>query len=316
MRPVHESQRYGEAVILRMDPASHAVTPGVTYVSPPESRPDHEPSFVFKSASVRGRLLYVPTQTEILQYGLPDLRLQRRISIPQFNDVHHVIATERETLLVAVTGLDMVVELDLDGGILREWDVLGREPWSRFDRNTDQRKVASTKPHESHPNHVFEWRDQIWVTRFEQRDAVCLTHSERRIEIGGEPPHDGIVRGDHVYFTTVGGTIAIADLMRAEVVERFDLNEMSSSDTLLGWTRGMHVLDEHRVLVAGSTLRPTEFRRNLDWVKRRLGVRAPTRTLPTSVALYDLDRRRETWRVMLDDPALDAVFSIVSDEPA
>src|SRR5262249_317885 len=147
----------------------------------------------------------------VLIYSLPDFTLTDYISLPQFNDLHHVRPTSTGSLAVANTGLDQVVEMSREGRVLRLWSAVGGDPWDRFDPERDYRKVDSTKPHRSHPNYVFEVGEDLWGTRFEQRDALCLTGGGR-IAIDVQRPHDGITMGDKVYFTTVNGCIVIASL--------------------------------------------------------------------------------------------------------
>jgi hypothetical protein len=181
---------YQKGIILHVDPRSSAVKTCVEYVSPPDTCAPGSPS-LFKAGTIRGDILYVCTQTEVLVYSLPKFDRVAHISLPCFNDVHHVCPTPDGNLLVAISGLDMVVEVSLCGDVLREWDVLGNCPWTRHSREIDYRKGISTKPHPSHPNYVFCVDDEIWVTRFEQRDAICLNRPNRKIEIGIERVHDG-----------------------------------------------------------------------------------------------------------------------------
>ena len=101
----------------------------------------------------------------------------------------------------------MVLEVTLDGRVLREWPVLGNNAWDRFSHSVDYRKV-STKPHLSHPNFVFEISDDVWVTRLRQRDAICLTRPAEPININLERPHDGLLHESLLYFTTVDGHLA------------------------------------------------------------------------------------------------------------
>lgn len=104
------------------------------------------------------------------------------------------------------TGLDMVVRVTPEGRVLEEWDVLLEPAWQRFSRDIDYRKIVSTKPHRSHPNFVFELGDEVWVTRFEQRDAICLTAPQkrrRRVRWGPRKPLRSTVllcRGDVAAF--------------------------------------------------------------------------------------------------------------------
>jgi hypothetical protein len=194
---------HDHGLILEVDPDSNTARSAVQYITPPSARPDENPSILFKAATLSGDRLYVCTQTEVLIYDFPKFEQVGYFSLTCFNDVHHVRPTGSGTLLVANTGLDMVLEMGLEGQVIREWDVLGGDSWERFSRDVDYRKIASTKPHQAHPNYVFLIGEEPWVTRFEQRDAISLIDRARRIDIGIERPHDGIVAGDSIYFTTV-----------------------------------------------------------------------------------------------------------------
>ncbi|MDC0434926.1 hypothetical protein OAM69_04725 [bacterium] len=101
--------------------------------------------------------------------ALRDFVQQAHLSLNCFNDVHHVVPTEHKTLLVVSTGLDLVVEIDMTGKIVREWFTIESSDWSRFSRSTNYRKVLSIKPHHSHPNFVLQHDGQVWAARFEQK---------------------------------------------------------------------------------------------------------------------------------------------------
>lgn len=318
-----EWQRHKQGAILELELGSGACQLRHTYVSPPEAvADDPHPAILFKAATRQGKVLYTCTQTEVLLWGLPDFELLRRICLPAFNDVHHVRPTGRGTLLVANTGLDMVLEISLEGQTLRRWnvlaqDALGKGGWGRFSPEADYRKVLTTKPHGSHPNYVFEADGEVWATRFEQKDAACLTAPGRRLEIGVEKPHDGIVHGDKVYFTTVDGHVVISDLAGGEP-EVHDLQAMTAGDRSLGWCRGLWLLDEDRVLVGFSRLRPTRARENLRWLRHRVGLRANPGNRPTRVALYNLFEGRLLREWNVEDHGLNVLFSIhpAPDAPA
>jgi hypothetical protein len=310
---------FKSGVVLEVDSETHSVRTCVEYITPADAcAVDDDPSILFKAASVHEGDLYLCTQTEVMVYALDSFERKSYVTLPCFNDVHHVVPTRDGTLLVANTGLDMVIEATENGEIIREWNVMGEQPWKRFSRDVDYRKIVTTKPHASHPNYVFQLNGQIWATRFEQKDAVCLTQSNRRIEVGVGKPHDGIVNGSSVYHTTVDGHIVVTNLGSLQREAVFNLNEMSDISGYnptrpLGWCRGLKILGEHLVLVGFSRLRPTQWRENVQWVKRAIGMRAGT--LPTRIALYDLKERKVCWEVNLEERGMDAVFSIhTSDE--
>lgn len=299
--------KFGKGVLLTVDSGSGAVDRAVTYISPSEACPAEDPAILFKSATCLGDRLYLCTQTEVLVYRVPELTLERYLSLPAFNDVHHARPGPDGKLLVASSGLDLVLEIDDDDRVVREWNTLGEPPWQRFSKEIDYRKVASTKPHLSHPNHLFLIGDEAWVTRFEQRDAISLSDPSRRIDIGIERVHDGVVVGDRVYFTTVNAHVAVASTSSLKVEQVYDLNAAGGQDLEqhFGWCRGIHV-DGRHVWIGYSRLRLTRIRSNLSWV--RWGFK---RFAPTRIACYDLEQGCCVKEIDLQAHGLDAVFSIM-----
>ena len=303
---------YAEARIMAIDLETRAVRLAAAYESPAEHRPDDPRSnIVFKAGTRCGNRFHVCTQTEVLSYTLPDFSLEQCLSHPWFNDLHHVAVASSGNFLVVLTGLDLVVEMTAGGEVVQEYSALGDDVWFRFDRETDYRKVLTTKPHHAHPNYVFEHEGQIYTTRLEQRDVACLTDRSRGIEPGIEKLHDGVVHGDHVYFTAVDGHVVVADPARGEVVKVHDLNSMTNSDKTLGWCRGIHVMDDNRVLVGFSRLRPSKFKENVRWVKHRVGLRENAGMAGTRIACYDLANGRHEWDLDLEAHDMNAVFSII-----
>lgn len=297
--------RFKRAIILQVDLASGEIRVAAEHVSPPEACAPDEPAILFKSSSIRGDRLYACTQTEILVYQLPDFNVITYLSLPFFNDLHHVLPTENGTMLVAISGLDMVVELDMDGSVIQEWSATGDDPWERFSRIIDYRRVATTKPHQAHPNHLFVLNGQPWATRFEQRDAICLPTPDKRIDIAIERPHDGILVDGTVYFTTVNGRIVLADPTERRVRAVKDMTASHRRDELLGWCRGIFIEDD-AAWVGFSRIRPTKSRENVGWLLR--GFR---KDLGTRIDLYDLETVTCRRQINLEDSGLGAVFSIL-----
>jgi hypothetical protein len=306
-RKLEEWQSCDQAVVIELDTSKNESCPRVEYTSPPEVCPPDLPAILFKSATLKESKLYTCTSTEVLVYELPSFQLVHYISLPCFNDLHHVYPSQTGTMFAAVTGLDTVMEFTATGQILREWSVVGEEIWSRFSRRTDYRRVPTTKPHHSHPNHVFEIDGEVWVTRFQQRDAICLTKPGARIDIAVGRPHDGYLFGEKIYFTTVDGRVVIASQKTLQVEHVIDLNQMSGqSDQVLGWCRGVLPLDEHRMWVAFTRVRPTKFVENLAWIKH--GV---SRHRPSHIALYDLERNCCEQEIALEPHGIGVVFSLL-----
>lgn len=312
-RPLHAATRdwyhYERGVILRVEqPAAAGATVAscLEYVSPPEVCAPEEPAILFKSCTVRQGKLYACTQTEVLIYSLPGFTREHYISLPCFNDLHHVVPTPAGTLLVANSGLDMALELSLEGDVLHEWSALGEDPWTRFTRHLDYRRL-STKPHASHPNQIFLLDEEVWVTRFQQRDAYSLSRPGRRIAISIERPHDGHLHAGRLYFTTVDGHVVVVNPGSLAVEEIINLPAIHG-DTLLGWCRGVLVHGD-LAWVGFSRLRPTRFREHVSWAKNSF-----RREMPTHLSLYDLARRRCLATVEVEAHGLNAIFSIVPAE--
>jgi hypothetical protein len=295
---------YERGIILDLDTLTKKARVSVDYVSPPEACPPNDPPILFKSGTLVGDTLYTCTQTEVLIFRVPSFEQIGYISLPLFNDVHHVRPTPDGHLLIANTGLDMVVESTYEGEIVKLWNVLGEDPWARFSPDIDYRHVPTTKPHLAHPNHVFHIGDEPWATRFQQKDAVSLVDPSRRIEIGLERVHDGVVDGDRVFFTTVDGKVAIADTRTLQLTEIIDLTESHPPDMLLGWARGL-LIDGDYLWVGFSRIRPTKFRENVGWVLRGL-----KRDFGTHVGCYDLRTRRSVAQIAVEPFGLSAIFGI------
>jgi hypothetical protein len=303
---------FDRAVCVHLSDAGRMISK-LEYESPPEACPDSTPSVVFKAGSIAEGRLYLCTQTEVLVYRDGDLTQTAYVSLPCFNDVHHVAADARGTIMVANTGLDMVISMDATGTMLQAWNVIGEEVWDRFSPDVDYRKMHTTKPHRAHPNFLFELDGRWWVTRFEQRDAVAVGDRRARIPIGVERPHDGVVVGDKIYFTTVDGHVVIVDWETHEVVEALDLTELDSSERALGWCRGILVEGDY-AWVGFTRLRPTAFHTNVSWVKHSFQRVGPHNTRPTRISLYDLARRRLVREIDLEPLGLNAVFSLLDGD--
>jgi hypothetical protein len=303
---------YKTAVVVGI--AGERVQRVLEYETPAEHRPDESSSILFKAASVAGDRAYLCTQTEILICDFPSFAIRRVISLPCFNDIHHVAVTPDGRIYAAVTGLDAVAELAPDGALIDLISVLGGSVWDRFSPNVDYRKVLTTKPHRSHPNFVFFLDGEPWVTRFAQRDAVPLrrTSSKRSpFALGMEGVHDGHVVGEDIYFTTVDGRVLRFDLDSGEK-ETFDLNQMRDShdERPLGWCRGILPSGNH-VWVGFSRIRYTALRQNLDWIRR--GFRDADRypPVPTRIARYDLAQGALIEEVNLENVGLNTIFSVL-----
>jgi len=305
-----EQRLYEAALILRLETARETSELKVEYKSPPEARASEETSNVFKSSTIVGNRFYTCTSTEVLVYEMPEFRRISYVSLPCFNDLHHVTPARDGNLLVAVTGLDMVVKFTPEGKVLNYWNVLGKDPWSRFSPDVDYRKVESTKPHDSHPNAAFELGDDVWVTRLQQRDAICLTRPGLRIHIEVQRPHDGLLWNGQLYFTTVDGRIVIANPQSLQVERIIDLHEIhresQQENILLGWCRGILPIDERRIWVGFTRVRKTMFMENVLWIKKGF----QNKSKPTHLGLYDIAEKKCLQEIDLEGHGMNVIFGI------
>ena len=303
-----EGRRYRRGRLLSADFETRQVMPIYELSEANEHYPDETPNLLFTAATLYNGRLYLCSETELFIFSYPELVLEQSASHHFFQNIHHVTPIG-EHVLVASTGLDLVVALDA-GSLepVRFWNALGKDPWYRFSPRTDYRKVHTTKPHESHPNFVFSINGEIWITRFKQRDAVCLSDFTRRIDLGAEGVHDGHVVGNLVYFTAVNGQIIVADTETLSVTDVIDLNEIDQSGCPLGWCRGLAIVD-HIAFVGFSRIRATPLKENLLWMARWNG---RPRILPTRIAAYDIHERRKLDEFVLGDGRLDTIYSVIA----
>ncbi len=302
---------YQSCIALIYDEASQQVTPLIDYRTPQQYRvAGDECSILFKAGQLNGNILTVCTQTEILQFNIhhPHAPLLR-LSLPIFNDLHHVMVTSNNTFLVVSTGLDAVFELSFDGNLIQEWSTAETDIWARFDKKVDYRKVLTTKPHHSHPNYCFEYNGEYYVTRFQQKDALNLNSGETlNIEVGH--PHDGYIVDDKVYFTTVNGFIVCFDLGRQQKQHCYNLNQQHSATTELGWCRSLLIEKNKKCLVGFTRIRGTKFAENITWLKQKLHV-GYQGCEPTRIVKYDLQSNSIDWSLNLEPHNINAVFSVL-----
>jgi hypothetical protein len=313
-----EWHRFKTALVLRI--ADGRVERVLEYRSPVENCPDERPSHTFKAATLTPDTAYLCTQTEVLICDFPSFAIRRVISHPCFNDLHHVTPAPDGTLYLAVTGLDAVAQLSPEGDLLRLVGTLGQDPWERFSRDVDYRKLPTTKPHHSHPNYVFFLDGRPWVTRFHQRDAVPVdggTEEPDSFPIGIEGVHDGHLVDGRLHFTTVDGHLVRFSPCEGRRAEVFDLNPLSDPHgDPIGWCRGLLPVDGDRAWVGFTRIRYTTLRKNLSWLRHGFKESRDHRLRPTRIALYDLGTPALVEEIDLEPAGLGAVFSIHAALPA
>jgi hypothetical protein len=308
MRSLDAERRFDAAIVLRLNTSTHTSEKIIEYHTPLAAKAHPQSSDLFASGTLTGNRLYACTYTEVIVYDVPSFRQVACVSLPCFNSLHHVRPTSRGSLLVANTGLDMVIEMTLDGTVLRDWPVLAENAWERFSRSVDYRKV-STKPHLSHPNFVFEIADDVWVTRLCQRDAICLTRPAEPIKINLERPHDGLLHQGLLYFTTVDGHLVIVDSISLKTVSIVDLRTFPGY-CFAGpaWCRGVLVISPGLVCVGFTRLRKTLLLETGNWIRHGFRELDP----PTHLAVFDLKKRECLGAINLEPHDINILFGILA----
>ncbi len=315
--PIHlqrmqEWHLYDQARMVELDTATGEVEVRLEYETPRGLRPEERPCHVFKTASVGGDEIVAVTQTEVLLLDRSSAEIREHVSHPLFNDLHHAARIDGR-LHVVCTGLDRLVILDESG---EPAEIRGAVPDSELrplEPDVDYRRLETTKPHASHPNHVFRTDHGIWLTRFEQHDAVCLDEPSLRIPIDVGRPHDGTWHDGAVWFTTVNGHLVRWDPGEPDSVTRISIGETIGVGDPLGWCRGL-LFHGSLAFVGFTRIRYTRFRQNLSWLRRGFRKSAGYVDRPTRILCLDLESGSVRGEWDLEPFGMNAVFGILASE--
>lgn len=121
-RHIEEWHQYRKALVIQI--SGGRLQKVLECDSPPHHCLDRTPSHVFKAATIVGNTAYLCTNTEILICNFPGFSIRKVISLPCFNDLHHVVPSPDGSLIIPVTGLDAVAEISPDGNLIRLVSVL------------------------------------------------------------------------------------------------------------------------------------------------------------------------------------------------
>jgi hypothetical protein len=258
-------------------------------------------SHSYRGSQLSGDTLLTCTMSECVEFSLPRFEVVRRWSHPLFNDLHHAARFHGQTYVVS-SGLDAVLRFTKGKEEPTIFPVVeGAAP----DPTKDYRAI-STKPHASHPNHVFSVGPDVWTTRFKQRDAICLTRENAgHFGISVERPHDGILRGGHLYFTSINGVVSMFDPASHELLAVYDLNEFYP-DTQLGWCRGVEIVGS-TLYVGFSSLRQTKILEHLAFLKRKSKYKLPSR-----IVEYDLSTQKPIGQIEFRPTDMSIIFNIIA----
>lgn len=310
VQKINEGFRFQKAVIQIIDWKRKKVLKEIEY-APPKEHLGKDLSIQFKGAYIYGIFYYVVTNTEVLCYNLNTWILEDIISLPCFNDLHGVMRKD-DLLYIVNTGLEVIQVFDLKKRkIINEYNMASTPTYERFDPYTDYRQIATTKPHEAHVNHVFNIDDNIWATRGQKRDAISLDSSDQ-IElppsVNGEKIilcHDGIIRFDKLYFTTVDAHIIAYDPTNKELLDDLDVRKINNTKYNLGWTRGLEIVGENAFLGL-SKMRPTTFKQYTSWF-----VRNKKNDMPSSIIQIDMNKTYIEDYYIMENYKGHAIFTIL-----
>ena len=232
-----------------------------------------------------GGRLWVCSFGEILGFDAwPPQQPSERISLAGFNDLHHCMPWGRG-LAVANTGLETVDLVGFDGALHGRFDLLEGEGDARkIDPARDYRRVADTKPHRRHVNHLFAVDDVLWATQLRSSDAVPVTGPGTGLRFDAGMPHDGRWLGEQLVFTTTNGHLVFADPRQGRTLRTVALPALTPGLEQLGWCRGVcgDPRAPDRCFVGFSALRRSRWKEFGYWIRWRHALAS------SRIALYDL----------------------------
>lgn len=196
----------------------------------------------------------------VLQIDLTDQpgRLLKRLSHPAFNDLHSVERTRRG-LLVASTGVDALLEIDLDGNLLYEWwagehgytrTPSGHErPARRGQEHRDQQ--YHTRFHTTHLNEaVFRDPDERYLLAllWAQGQVVQIDRALPPAEQRAEVVLDGLSR-PHGLKQTPSGWMVCSSMSGEIILLDEDLRETDRIAYASAWIHDCLMLDSGRIIL-------------------------------------------------------------------
>lgn len=305
-----EGKYYHQAVLLELDIESGTYKSVFEKHDGGKNYPAEHPNIQFTAGCINGSTLWLPTDTEIYELGLPDYKIKQIISHPCFQNIHSVHVFNDE-LVVTSTGLDNIVFIDRsEGSISRIENAEGLDPWHRFSQETDYRQVHSTRPHDCHPNYVFELGKELWVTRCKQEDAVCLTDTSQSLDITRNDAvsvHDGIPWGNTIVFTRVDGLLVLFNADTGTYIETLDpFNDRANRP--LGWCRGL--CSTGNILYMGySKIRKTKLVDKLKFLSR--GNYKYSSGNNALIVAYDMEQKKVIDTYETPAGMIDAIYGVM-----
>jgi hypothetical protein len=144
------------------------------------------------------------------------------------------------------------------------------------------------------------------VTRCLQKDAICLTDRMKRINIGRQLIHDGVVYNGKIYFTQVDGRIVIVNANTLKMERVVNLVEISKHQEKIGWCRGIKPISEDLMLVGFSRIRPSS-KNNKDGSTKYVG---DFGVMPTRLSCFNIKSNMLVWEKNLEEYNFNVIYSI------
>lgn len=305
-----DGKYYEKGILVELDLSSGKYDEVYSLSESGPNYPDEHPNLQFTAGCIQGDTMWLPTDTEIHEIYLPDRALKRVISHSCFQNLHSVHRFG-DQIVATSTGLDNVVFMDASSGEINNVvNCEGKEPWHRFDVDVDYRQVHSTRPHDCHPNYVFEWQDSLWVTRCRQEDAVNLTNFRQKLEITGghvTSIHDGVVWNEKLIFTRVDGLLVFFDKDTAQPTELQDPFH-GKRNRPIGWCRGLFI-DDGIAYLGYSRIRKTRMKDRLKYLAKR-NIKYSTSSNALIVA-YDIANQKLLKVYETPPNMIDAIYGVM-----
>lgn len=220
--------------------------------------------------------LWQAAHTALLAIDPVSLEVVRTWSHPALHNVHSVTPAPEGGFTVTATSTDRILQLDANGKLTRTIALTRR----RFPRD-DLRGLDhdAFKPHRFHPNHAVWVGGTLWVTCLLTRECRPVHGPGTAIALPEAMPHDGRLRQGWLWFTQVTGRIVAVDPTTGARTVDLDLAALTDEPRMLGWCRGIEVVDD-RLYVGFTMLRRPRHREVLRVLWRGLrGEKLPTRVL-------------------------------------
>jgi len=282
-----------------------------------EPKPDYDIytvnySLTFRSGCIVDNCLYTCTHSEIIFFDLDTFTVKNRFTHPLFNDLHHVVAFADDKILFASTGIDHVGEFT-QNTVVKLKPVLESHSLKPIDKTIDYRNV-STKPHIAHPNHVFRLNGDLWATRFNQMDAVCINDLNKTIKIPSGKPHDGSIQDGRLFFTTVNGMVVSYDIHNMKTSNVYNISA-SYRTFNPGWCRSLSV-DGDYVYVGFSAFRWTYHLENMSFIGNciRTIAKKLSKNRPARIVKYDIRRKKIVDEMLFENGDISLIFSILTSD--